>query len=157
MLLCTTLGLSEKGAKVMKKYWILLLVSILMITGCGARKVILTLPSNPLVFKESAHEEYDCNIIEYNGKVYLPYCAADVSMCNEVIGYYEINNQEITDLTRAYVLSCKELSYEEWVIDCCGDEGESVSGHNIGMLYREESVKDIPNGLQGQSEYKWNQ
>ena len=141
----------------MKKFLIITLISILMITGCGAGKVILTLPSDPFIFKESAHEEYDCITLEYNGKVYLPYCAADPSMCNEVIGYFEINNQEITDLTRAYVLSCKEWSSEEWIIDCCGDEGESVSGHNIGMLYREESVKDIPNALQGQSEYIWNQ
>ena len=141
----------------MKKFLIITLISILMITGCGVGKVTVTMPSDPIVFKMDDHEEYDCIVLEYNGKVYLPYCAGDPSMCDEVIGYYDINESEITDLTRAYVLSCKELSSEEWVIDCCGDEGDSVTGHNIGMLFREESVKDIPNALQGQSEYIWNQ
>lgn len=136
----------------MKKYSILILISLLAVLfcGCGYKDVILNTPSNPMFFSISDHETYDCVQLEYQGKKYIPYCAASVSMCDKVIGYY--NDDEMT----VYVLSYKGKSSDEWIIDCIGNEGERVSGHNIGMLLREESVKEIPKELQGKSEYEWN-
>ena len=143
----------------MKKYCMLIMISMLIAVfgGCGTKDIILQTPSEPLVFVKGDHEINDCIQLEYNGKVYVPYCAASVSMCNKVIGYYDSESQENNDPFRVYVLSCKEWPSDEWIIDCVGVEGEKVSGHNIGMIFREENVKDIPNELQGQSEYKWNQ
>ena len=105
-----------------------------------------------MVFTVSDHETYNCIQLEYQEKIYVPYCSASVPMCDKVIGYYNTENN-----MPVYVLSCKDLSSDEWIIDCIGNEGEKVSGLNIGMIFREESVKEIPKELQGQSEYEWNQ
>lgn len=127
-----------------------------MIFGCGSNKITLQNPDNPMVFTERDHESYDCIQLEYNGKTYVPYCAASPSMCDDVIGYYELKDQENAENQRVYVLSSKEWSSDEWIIECVGQEGDTVGGHNIGMLMREESVKNIPESLQGKSEYEWN-
>ena len=144
---------------ILKKHKIFIMISMILFlfAGCGIKTLTLKLPSNPMIFTQSDYEEYDCLTLEYDGKRYVPYCAAAVSMCNKVIGYYDSESQGNNDSVRVYVLSCKEWSSDEWIIDCAGVEGEKVSGHNIGMIFREENVKDIPNELQGQSEYKWNQ
>ena len=137
----------------------LLTVSALLVlmAGCGKKGVKLYTPEHAIVFTATSSEEYNCIQLEANGKKYLPYCAASPSMCEEVIGYYEVEATEISEGGRIFVLSCKDLSSDEWIIDCLGDEGEYVSGHNESMLLKEENVTDIPEYLQGESEYEWSQ
>ena len=130
---------------------------VVLMAGCGKKGVKLYTPEQPIVFMQTESEEYDCMQLEANGKKYLPYCAADPSMCEEVIGYYDVEETEISEGGRIYVLSCKDLSSDEWIIDCLGEEGAYVSGHNEPMLLKEETVTDIPEYLQGKSEYEWNQ
>ena len=142
-----------------EKRLVMLTVAALLVlmAGCGKKGVKLYTPEQATVFIQTESEEYNCIQLEANGKKYLPYCAADPSMCEEVIGYYDVEESEIFEGGRIFVLSCKDLSSDKWIIDCLGDEGEYVSGHNESMLFKEENVTDIPEYLQGESEYEWNQ
>ncbi len=134
----------------MKKRHHLVLVVMLVgifLCGCVSRGIELKKTENlkEYIFTEST--EWDCMQLEFNGKVYLPYCSGSVRMCDDVIGYYNHNEDTI------YVLSCKDLSQDEWIIDCIGDV---VNGHNIGGLWREQSVTTIPESIHDMSEYEWN-
>ena len=84
----------------------------------------------------------DYQEIRWQGRTYVPYCAIENSRRGEKLGHIgEDENDE--------VYACKGLAPEEWLISFYH------SGlMDNGMLMREVSVMDIPEGLT--SEYWWN-
>ena len=140
--------------KANKTYCIFLLMIffICVLNGCGSRKDIELKKNGSLPeYSFSKNSEWDCMQIELDGHVFLPYSSASVDLCDELIGYYYDDNSTL------FVLSCKGMEQDEWIIDCSGNNGEKLNGHNIGMLYREISVTEIPDSICEDSEYAWNE
>ena len=97
----------------MKKYVVLLIIVIAMITLSGCLKVNYPeLPENPVVFEmgeyiDKSDDEAGYSTIEYNGRIYMPYGTIkrainsdDIDKC---IGYVVQDGQKDTD-ERIYTL-----------------------------------------------------
>jgi hypothetical protein len=119
------------------KYLIPVLILFLLV-GCGSK---LKLPDNPVVFKTKENDGY-MSIIRGN-KEYVPFCAFDPSQVGDCIGYYK------NDGNKVFVCKLKGQSPDEWIVDVL-----SLSNCNEGMILREKSTTNIPNGLS--SDYEWN-
>ena len=125
--------------------------------GCASDHIVLKLPENAVEYNYIVHSEWDTMCLEYNGKVYLPYSSGNINMYEDVIGYYfPSGTQDKNDPYREYVFSCKGLNKEEWILDYSGKENTKLTGHGVGMLFREESVLLIPESIEDESEYEWN-
>lgn len=77
--------------------------------------------------------------IIWDERTYLPYCAISKSDCEEQIGF--VNNDK-KDKVYAY----GNYSTNEWIINAYVMDS--------AMLYKEQDVTEIPDGLS--SEYDWN-
>lgn len=94
----------------------------------------------PVIFQQKENEDY-VSII-WNDREYVPYCAISPTERGEYLGYME-------DDPDVEIYELDGYSSEEWIIDylnlkSCGE----------AMLYKEVSVRDIPDGFS--SEYEWN-
>ena len=115
---------------------ILLMVFVLMITGCGNSNSVEELAD----MTTSSEDGYTA--IVWGENTYVPYCAIQRNECGKQIGFVDGDKDN-----RVYEYD--GYSTDEWIISIY------VSGLMDGaMLYREINVTDIPDGLQ--SEYEWN-
>ena len=94
----------------------------------------------PVIFQQKENEDY-VSII-WNDREYVPYCAISPTERGEYLGYME-------DDPDVEIYELDGYSSEEWIIDylnlkSCGE----------AMLYKEVSVRDIPDGFS--TEYEWN-
>lgn len=87
-------------------------------------------------------DEQDYTSIRWQGRTCVPFCAADAGSLGEKLGYVGEDEKDA-------VYACKGLAPEEWLISLY-ESGLMDSG----MLMREVSVMDVPEGLS--SEYWWN-
>lgn len=127
----------------MKKFLLTVSVIILsVISGCG---VGTKLPDKPIVFDVGSNGEYV--YLSYEGKTYVPYCPYARKYLGDCIGYYDSLEDEYSSSTRVYIYEFKGYSSDEWIVDY-------LPTINEGMVLREISTTNIPEGLE--SEYEWN-
>ena len=116
---------------------ILLMVFVLMITGCENSNS----SENELADMTSLTEN-GYNAIVWGENTYVPYCAIQRNECGKQIGFVDGDKDD-----RVYEYD--GYSADEWIINIY------VSGlMDSAMLCREKNVTDIPDGLV--SEYEWN-
>ena len=140
--------------KMNKTIKLLLMVLIVCgLYGCGqGNKINLKQNDELTEYRFTENDELGCMQIELDEKVYLPYAPASVDQCDKLIGYFS-DDQGL----KYYVLSYKGADQDKWIIDCDGENGDTLNGHNIGMIYREKSVYEIPDCIKENSEYEWNE
>ena len=122
-----------------KRNYTLLTAGLLVLAiaaGCSSD----TGNQEPVIFQQKENEDY-VSII-WNDREYVPYCAISPTERGEYLGYME-------DDPDVEIYELDGYSSEEWIIDylnlkSCGE----------AMLYKEVSVRDIPDGFS--SEYEWN-
>lgn len=118
----------------MKKIGLLIITLFFIISLCAcAREELADMTT-------SQGEGYAAII--WNERTYLPYCAISKSACGEQIGF--VNGDEKDE-----VYTYKGYATDEWIINTY-----STYVMDSAMLYREQDVTEIPDGLS--SEYDWN-
>lgn len=127
-------------------------VFIISMVGCG-KKVSLTITDDCAEYELRESEEFDCMELVNGDKIYRPFSPAEPAMAKEVVGYYYGDGDDQPN----YVLSVDDLSTDEWLIDVANTgTDKKVNGHNIGSLYKEITVTDVPDGFEAESSYEWN-
>lgn len=117
---------------------------LIFMASIALRAVILVVglasaPKNELLYMVRIdNREYD--IIAWDGRQYIPYCAISKGSCGKQIGVVYGDEKD-------KVYEYGEYPAEEWIINAHTMDGGA-------MLYREISVTEIPEGLE--SEYEWN-
>ncbi len=111
---------------------------MLLLFGCGSKT---QLPDKPVIFDIKENDGY-ISIVS-GEKEYVPFCAFEPSQVGDCIGYYVDNGDKI------YVCKLKGQSSDEWIVDVL-----DLENCNEGMIFKEKSTTNIPNGLS--SEYEWN-
>jgi hypothetical protein len=135
---------------------ILLLVLITMISfmlmSCG-NKIDLQLTDSSVKYELRDNDELGCTELIIDDKIYRPYEPADISMAGEVVGYYNDADEDNAD----YVLSAVGQSTDEWLVTVLNNGSDKVvNGNNIGFLYKEVGVTNIPEGYEAEESYTWN-
>lgn len=94
----------------------------------------------------------NCVELVYDGKIYQPYGIGDSTKVDSVIGYYEECYSE-NDIVITYVLSYNGQSPDEWLVTA-GDDGTGhVNGCNIGVVWKEVNVTNIPDGIEKETDW----
>ena len=119
---------------------------ICFLGGCGAEA---RLPEDPILYEWGTNKEEGHSYLKYEDKIFVPYCPYEVKYLGDCIGYCDIPADEDTDASRVYIFEFKGYSSDEWVIETLG-----LNNCNEGMIFREISTEEIPEGLT--SEYEWN-
>lgn len=129
----------------MKKILVISIVIMLLysLTGCGSK---IQLPDDPIVYQQNSNDKY--TYLEYDGKIYVPYCPYEEKYLGNCIGYYDIPAGEYTEAGRAYVCELKGYLSDEWIIEFLD------TNCSEGMILREVNTTEIPEGFT--SEYEWN-
>lgn len=127
---------------------------LLCLVGCG-EKIKFVLPDNAIEYTVRNNEELDCLELLYDGKIYRPYCAAEVSHVDCIIGYYEEIHSE-NDKYMHYVFNLKGESSDEWLVEACDEGADYLNSCNIGFVWKEVNVTNIPKGIEKETEYEWN-
>lgn len=78
----------------------------------------------------------DKRAVLWEGRVYIPFCVVSKSDCGEWIGYV---NGDTDDRISEY----RDYPAEEWIVSWMPMDGGA-------MLLKEESVTDIPDGLEAE-------
>ena len=126
---------------------LMVLVLIITLSACGANTGADRIEKEAedlILFEQGINESEGYFYLSTGDKVYVPYCPYKKEYLGDLIGYYEISFE---DDDKINVYEFKGYSSDEWIIDY-----DSLI--NEGMVYREISATNIPEGLS--SEYKWN-
>lgn len=103
------------------------------------------------------NEELGCIELVYDGKIYRPYCIGESGQLDSIIGYYkESYGENITYMH--YVFNLKEQLSDEWLVSI-GDDGAGnidVNGCNMPFVWKEINVTNIPEGIEKETEWSWN-
>lgn len=113
-----------------------LTVLLLTVTGCGAKN---ELPDDPVMFSHSVENGY--SVLKADDSEYIPFCDVDKDYIGECIGYCDVPVKDAEPI-RHYIYSMTGQSAEEWIIEIDPDKDGS------GLLYKETSVDNVPDGLQ---------
>ena len=94
-------------------------------------------------------------VLKKDDKIFVPYCNASPAWCGNPIGTYM--SETIVGLgeqkeEKIYVFELIGSSPDAWLVDAFDDGSGHVSGHNIGFLYKEISVTEIPALVKTESE-----
>lgn len=116
----------------------IIVVLLFVFASCGTK---VALPDNAIVFETGETDDYA--YIIWEEKKYVPYCSSESDQIGDCLGYYEEDGEKI------YVCELKGQSSDKWLIDTL-----NLENCNEGMIYKQENVTEIPEGLS--SEYAWN-
>lgn len=117
----------------------LIIIALLFaFTSCGTK---VALPENAIAFETGETEDYA--YIIWEERKYVPFCASEPALVGDCLGYYEEDGE------KNYVCEMKGQSSVEWLVVTL-----NLDNCNEGMIYKEEHVTVIPDGLS--SEYAWN-
>lgn len=136
----------------MKTILIKVYAAVLLFTliSCGLKKdETVSYPENAIDYATSGGGEYMCVLDFDNDLTYVPFCPGSNNSLGQCIGSYSNDGSE-TNLT--YVFELKDYSSKEWIITSL-----SLKNCNELMIYREEKVTEIPDGLVSEPDYWWNQ
>lgn len=111
--------------------WILWIAALLTLFSCGRKQVLPTV---------EAVEKEGYVAILWENRTYIPFCVISKGDCGKPIGWLEGDPEDIVSEYRDY-------PPEEWIANYLTMDGGA-------LLYKEEHVTVIPEGLE--SEYEWN-
>lgn len=109
----------------------LICMALLSLLACGKQR---TLPSLATIERDGYVA------IVWEDRTYIPFCVVSKSDCGKKIGCV---NGDMADIVSEY----QDLPPEEWIANYLTMDGGAI-------LFREEHVNHIPDGLE--SEYEWN-
>ncbi len=112
----------------------------LTVTGCNSKA---GLPDNPIVFQAKEYTDYRSIVSE--DKEYVPYCSVEPESIGDCLGYFEESGVTI------YVCELKEQASDDWLAIT-----PNLGNRNEGMAFRRTSVIVIPEGLESEPGYYWN-
>ena len=116
----------------MKRKFSILLSAIALLYLCACSKQEL--------IDMTTEDNGDYLAIIWEDRVYVPFCVVSKKDAGEQIGYLSGDKDD-------RVCEYEGESPEEWVVNSLTVDGGAI-------LYKEENVIDIPDGLE--SEYEWN-
>ena len=80
-------------------------------------------------------------MLRTDDREFIPFCDADKDYIGECIGYCDVPVKD-SEPARHYIYSMTGQSEEEWIIET------DPNNNGSGLLYREVSVEDVPDGIQ---------
>ncbi|MCR5609980.1 MAG: hypothetical protein K6G26_13055, partial [Lachnospiraceae bacterium] len=124
---------------------IFIFICIVILVKLGKSEEMLTLEVNSNTTLCS--QNYDMNdktwTIEYKDNIYKPYCVGDIKKVdNELIGYVKEHNN-----ISKYIFKVKDQSVDDFIITISDNGLNHVSGSNIGFIYKNVNLSDIPYGI----------
>ena len=128
---------------VVSSIFIFICIVILVKLGKSEEMLALEVGSSTPVYKQNYDMSDDTWTIEYEEKVFKPYCVGDIKKVdNELIGYVKEHNN-----ISKYIFKVKDQSVDDFIITISDNVLNHVSGSNIGFIYKNVNLSDIPYGI----------